>query len=243
MQVLYELETHVVSGEDTLLPSVSLAAFMSVVCGMLCLSCALSTRQFISPHTLTSTSRNSLQHAETQRQESRSHTEWSGFLTHQSPPHSCLSSCVRHRGWQERCPSLYPNLHLKSWWAKPGAFCRMSKPHWACSTEEVQISSNGLDADGCVHDNSPRAGAFCQRPVERPSQWLSRIMHAVRRLSHAKGRREWTSHFREKQHGFFLLEDTSVGTMVFWCNWIEGSILGLLNSSNPILFDAVGYFS
>lgn len=158
-------------------------------------SCALLTRQFISPHTRTSTRRNSLQHAETQRQESRSHTEWSRSLTHQSLLHICLFLCVHHRGWREYCPSLYPNLHLKSLWVKPGAFCRMSKPHWACRTEEVQISSNGLDADGCVHDNSPRAGTFCQQSVESPSQWLSIIMHAGRCLSHAKGRWEWTSHF------------------------------------------------
>jgi len=181
-----------VSVADTLLPSVSLAACMSVCVGCFAFLVLLWLANLF--HRIqASTRRNSLQHAETQRQESRSHTEWSRSLTHQSLLHICLFLCVHHRGWRKCCPSLYRNLHLKSLWVKPGAFCRMSKPHWACRTEEVQISSNGLDADGCVHDNSPRAGAFCQQPVARPSQWLCRIMHAERCLSHAKGRREWTS--------------------------------------------------
>lgn len=85
MQVLYKLEIHVIGLWCRHTSPICQSGCM-YVCGMLFLSCALLTRQFISPHTRTSTSRNSLQHAETQRQESGSHTEWSRSLTHQSAP-------------------------------------------------------------------------------------------------------------------------------------------------------------
>lgn len=67
------------------------------------------------------------------------------------------------------CPSgqSAPQLALR-WWVMPA-------PSVACqrepgATEEVQISSNGLDPDGCVDDNRPRAwglGFFCQGETRR----------------------------------------------------------------------------
>lgn len=52
------------------------------------------------------------------------------------------------------CPSgqSAPQLALR-WWVMPSPSAACQKEHGA--TEEVQISSNGLDADGCAHDNRP----------------------------------------------------------------------------------------
>lgn len=52
------------------------------------------------------------------------------------------------------CPSgqSAPQLALH-WWVMPGPSAACQKEPGA--TEEVQISSNGLDPDGCAHDNRP----------------------------------------------------------------------------------------
>lgn len=52
------------------------------------------------------------------------------------------------------CPSgqSTPQLALH-WWVKPAPSAACQKEPG--STEEVQISSNGLDPDGCIHDNRP----------------------------------------------------------------------------------------
>lgn len=63
-----------------------------------------------------------------------------------------------------------PQLALH-WWLMPAPSAACQKEPGA--TEEVQISSNGLDPDGCAHDNRPPClwlGFFCQWETQRPPQ-------------------------------------------------------------------------